>query len=178
MVDALPFILIEDHDWIVRRAARGPARFWADVEEEVRDPGAAGPEARVEELDLRDDGVSERRRLSRTPHATFPQRNTANIYISEPKSSRPSRPPRVTASMAPPIRTQVAARANPNTKNAAVVTRRNVAIAMSTIAGGFSPFFSARTPACTSRFTNIAKWPSRTASVRTSRRRRAPASAI
>jgi len=80
--------------------------------------------------------------------------------------------------MAPPIRTQVAARANPNTKNAAVVTRRNVAIAMKTSAGGFSPFWRARTPAWTSRFTKMAKWPSRTASVRTSRRRRAPASAI
>ena len=80
--------------------------------------------------------------------------------------------------MAPPIRTQVAARANPNTKKAAVVTKRKVAIAITTNAGGFSPFWRARTPACTSRFTKIAKWPSRTASVSTSRRRRAPASAI
>ena len=141
MVDAFTLVVVEDHNRVVRRAGRGPPRRGADVEEEVRDPGTQGAKARVEELDLRDDGVSERRRLSRTPHATFPQRKTASIYISEPKSSRPSRPPRVTASMAPPIRTQVAARANPNTKKAAVVTKRKVAIAITTNAGGFLPFW-------------------------------------
>ena len=63
MVDALALVVVEDHDWVVRRAGRGPARRGAHVEEEVRDPGAQGPDTRVEELDLRDDGVSERRRL-------------------------------------------------------------------------------------------------------------------
>ena len=124
MVDALPFILIEDHDWVVRRAARGPARRGADVEEEVLDPGAQGAKARVEELDLRDDGVSERRRLSRTPHATFPQRNMASMYIERQKTRSPSAPPRVTARNAPQTKTQVAASATPKTKNAMV--RRGV----------------------------------------------------
>ena len=63
VVDALALVVVEDHDRVVRRAARGPPRLGADVEEEARDPGAHGAKARVEELDLRDDGVSERRRL-------------------------------------------------------------------------------------------------------------------
>ena len=49
---AFPFILVEDHDRVVRRAGRGPAWLGPHVEEEARDPGAQGPDARVEELDV------------------------------------------------------------------------------------------------------------------------------
>ena len=109
---------------------------------------------------------------------TFPHRNMASMYIERQNTRRPSAPPSVTARNAPQTKTQVAASATPKTKNATEEMSRKVAIATATSAGGFSPFCSARTPACTSRFTKMAKWPSRTASVRTSRRRRAPASAI
>jgi hypothetical protein len=51
-VDALALVVVEDHDRVVRRAARGPPRLGADVEEEARDPGAHGAKARVEELDV------------------------------------------------------------------------------------------------------------------------------